>query len=203
MAIDFFKELSKIVYVSDRDDAYNVKVAANILKRIQVTLEGKFHRSFYYPYDIKEGETPEIIAFNYYGSPKYHWIVLLANDMVDPHWDWPMNRNQFEQYITEKYGSLSSAIATISHHETLEIRADEDGYGYSAGDILLDGGIPCNSNFTYSVTGKEFQSIDCVKTVYQYDYEENLNEKKRTIRLIDKRYLPVIVEQFKTLVKDQ
>lgn len=202
MAVDFFKELSKIVYVSDRDDAYNVKIAANILKRIQVTLEGKFHKSFYYPYDIQEGETPEIIAFKYYGSPKYHWIILLANDMIDPHWDWPMDRNQFERYVTEKYGSLSSAISTISHHETLEIRAEDDGYGYTAGDILLDGGIHCNSNFKYSAAGENFVSNKCVKAVYQYDYEEDLNEKKRTIRVIDKRYLPVIVEQFKNLVKE-
>ena len=202
MAIDFFKELSKIVYVSDRDDAYNVKVATNILKRIQVTLEGKFHRSFYYPYDIKEGETPEIIAYKYYGSPKYHWLILLANDMVDPHWDWPMDRNQFEQYVAEKYGSLPSAVSTIAYHETLEQRAAVDAYGYTEGDILLDGGIQCNSNFTYSSAGETFESIDCVKAVYQYQYEEDLNEKKRTIRVIDKQYLTVILEQFRTLVKD-
>jgi hypothetical protein len=122
--------------------------------------------------------------------------------MVDPHWDWPMPRVQFEQYIIEKHGSLSSAGSTISHHETLELIASDDGWGYTAGDILLDGGIHCNSNFTYSAANKTFGSPECVKTVYQYDYEVALNEKKRTIKIIDKRYLPVIIDQFKTLVKE-
>ena len=34
-------------------------------------------------YDVKDGETPEMIAHKYYGDVNLHWIVLIANDIID------------------------------------------------------------------------------------------------------------------------
>jgi hypothetical protein len=61
----------------------------------------------YYTYDIQEGDTPEIIAHKYYGDSYRYWIVLFANELLDPQWDWPMTYKMFEQYLADKYPSTN------------------------------------------------------------------------------------------------
>jgi hypothetical protein len=35
------------------------------------------------------------------------WLVLLANNMTDPYYDWPLSDEEFDQYFTDKYSSFS------------------------------------------------------------------------------------------------
>jgi len=199
--MDYFQTLPKLAY-RERDST-SLKVVSNVFKRAQITLESKINRTLYYPYDIKEGETPEFIATAYYGSPKFHWVVLLTNEMTDPHWDWPLPSVQFEKYIVAKYGSLEAASTTTHHNETIELKAEVSGYGYEVGDVYLAGGVHCNSDFTFSVAGEsvaDFQKHQCVKNVSNYDYEHKLNESKRKIKLLDRQYLGSLVEQFERIV---
>lgn len=55
------------------------------------------------PYTVQEGERPEDIAYYYYGSVDATWLVLLANNIVDPYFDWYMDEEQFNKYLIEKY----------------------------------------------------------------------------------------------------
>ena len=203
--------MSKLIY--GELDSHELKLVTDIFKRIQITLESKINKTAYYPYAIKESDTPEILAYNYYGSAEYHWLILLTNEMIDPNWDWPMNDIKFEKYLIAKYGSLAYAYSTIHHHETLELSAPSNGpyvdgnyLGWTAGDVILDGGIYCNSDFSYSVTtavaGWDFPNIDCVKAVTLYEYEWELNEDKRKIRVVDKQYLSDVVQQFNALADE-
>ena len=41
-------------------------------------------------YDVKSGETPEYIANEFYGDSELHWIVMYANYMTNPLYDWPL-----------------------------------------------------------------------------------------------------------------
>ena len=205
MATNYFSSLSYVPYIADKNSPY-IKLAANIFKRVQTTLEAKFNRTLYYPYDILEHDTPESIAYNYYGSANYHWVILLVNEMTDPFWDWPMGTNQFEQYIINKYGSIDSAHTTPHHHETIEQKASVDGYGYETGDVLLEEGIYCNSQYSFSIAGEAplpAGSSLLVKEVSQYTYELELNESKRSIKVLDSRYLSEFVQQFRQLVADE
>ena len=34
-------------------------------------------------YDVKDGETPEMIAHKYYDDVELHWTIFLANNIVD------------------------------------------------------------------------------------------------------------------------
>jgi hypothetical protein len=60
------------------------------------------------PYTIKDGDKPEDIAYYYYGSTDYTWLVLLANNIVDPYHDWPLSEDNFEKYLINKYAGLSN-----------------------------------------------------------------------------------------------
>ena len=53
----------------------------------------------YYSYDVQDGDTPEIIAYKYYGDVNRFWIVLYCNQLNDPQWDWPLSSNKFKTNI--------------------------------------------------------------------------------------------------------
>ena len=81
----------------------------------------------FYTYDIQEGDTPEIIAHKYYNDMYRYWIILFANEILDPQWSWPLNSQQFESYIKDKYGYneitghwTTNPYSTI-HHYTKKI----------------------------------------------------------------------------------
>lgn len=60
------------------------------------------------PYTIKDGDRPEDIAYYYYGSTDYTWLVYLANNIIDPYHDWPLSEENFDKYIIKKYEELSN-----------------------------------------------------------------------------------------------
>lgn len=62
-------------------------------------------------YSIKDGETPEIISSKFYGTPNYHWIIMLANQRYDYINDFPRSQHQLDKYIDGKYGITADSIA--------------------------------------------------------------------------------------------
>ena len=60
------------------------KLAKNILKRIRVRNNMKKEFAMLDPYDVQEGQTPEIVADRHHGSPYYHWVIMMMNDLKDP-----------------------------------------------------------------------------------------------------------------------
>jgi len=76
------------------------------------------------PYTVQEGERPEDIAYYYYGSVDATWLVLLANNIVDPYFDWYMDEEQFNKYLIEKYreesGKEGFGVLDWTKNQTIE-----------------------------------------------------------------------------------
>lgn len=64
----------------------------------------------YYPYTVSEGERAEEVAHFYYGSVDYVWLVYMANNIIDPYHEWPMDPQTFNDYIVEKYTEESGEV---------------------------------------------------------------------------------------------
>lgn len=75
----------------------------NLLRRIALTETVKNESSVFVSYDIKDGEKPEHIAERVYGSPTFHWIVLLCNEIMDPYHDWYKSQTALDAYINRKH----------------------------------------------------------------------------------------------------
>lgn len=85
------------------DITYNRVLVKDISRRVaflKKTIENPY---IFLPYTIEEGDRAEDIAYHYYGDPNYSWLVYLANDIIDPYNEWPMDEYTFNQYIIEKY----------------------------------------------------------------------------------------------------
>ena len=90
-----FKINGKDKFVLIKDITQNVRIRKEILANI----------TLYDEYDIRDGETPEIIAEKIYGSPLYHWVVMLCNERYDYINDFPLPTYELEQHVIQKYGA--------------------------------------------------------------------------------------------------
>lgn len=85
------------------------QLVRNILFRTAMIKDVLSNSSSYIKYVIRDGDTPEILAAKVYGNPEAHWIIMYANDIIDPQFDWPLNSTAFANYIADKYRSMAEA----------------------------------------------------------------------------------------------
>ena len=119
----FFSKFPVIPFNSDVQLLNEYDLSTNILFRIGIIRDVMENNvGAYYLYDIQDEDRPEIIAEKVYGDAEAHWIILYANNIYDPYYDWPMDRRTFEKYIVTKYGSLEWAKTNIHHYEKVITR---------------------------------------------------------------------------------
>lgn len=153
----------------------NFKLVTNLLKRVAVRSKVKINASYYDTYDVREGETPEMIADKLYDDPELHWVILLLNDITDRYHQWPKNQNQFLAYVNDKYSNVDSThhyeISQVSGDTTIKIDIGTDNTDYPAASIVTN-----------------------------FEHEEDLQDKKRKIRLLDPSYVEDFVAEFEKLM---
>ena len=105
----FFKNYPLIQYGNTVANTVSVNLMSKIAfqKKIQQNFE------VFHPYTIQEGDRADTIAYLYYGDSGYDWIVYYSNNIVDPYHDWYMDTNTFNQFVADKYGSLTKARTKI------------------------------------------------------------------------------------------
>jgi hypothetical protein len=178
----------------DLSDSKNQrKIVANITARTKILDSIKNATYIYYIYDIRDGDTPEILASKYYDNPNKHWLILFANDIVDPIYDWPLSYANFEKFIVNKYGSYTSASTLIHHYEKIITKTDSVTQQVTTNKYEIDldtyNSLPASNIETINLKSGNTVKIETTKKiVYAYDYELELNESKRTIKIIDKIY---------------
>ena len=97
----FFSYFPKTFYIAN-NTTNGVDVVTNITTRFTFEEALKNNSTAFYPYQIQDSDTPEIIADKYYGDSEKHWVVLLFNDIVDPQFDWPLKSETLIEYVDKK-----------------------------------------------------------------------------------------------------
>ena len=191
----FFANFPKLIY--------GKTLITDILVRLGIDKQYKSKDELYVLYPLKDGDTPDNIAARYYGDSNKHWIILLANDMLDPRFDFPLTEYQFIKFLDKKYkdydpdltGSRYARITlnpnpftyrlttTITDYSTNEYLYD--GYSPTIETIFIDEETASNTSLTMIET-QEFKIEKSLSTLNIYDWEYELNEKKRYIKLLKK-----------------
>ena len=180
----FFYNFQTINYFNK--DARNIIAKAAILPSILSKLDG------FYPYVIKDYERPDMIAFNEYGDEELDWIIYFSNNIVDPFYDWPLSPENFNSYMVKKYNkSLYELQSQISHYKYLGITNE------SQEDIDRKSWIM--STETHALTDDTAGWYP----VYVYDYETELNDAKRSIKLLNKIYIPQLKRELKKIFNNE
>lgn len=74
-------------------------------------------------YTIEDGDTPDTIAYDYYGDATLHWVLLLSNNITNYYTQWPKTRNAFEKYLLGKYRSVVDSdgdVIVLTDDQVLE-----------------------------------------------------------------------------------
>lgn len=197
--MQYFDTLPKII---QSDNVGISRIFTNIMARASIIPEVLKNPMVYYNYSIQDSDTPEIVAHKYYGDSYRYWVVLFANKMLDPQWDWPMSGRVFDDYIESKYGQ-SEAQSTIHHYEKIITQFDYGTNTETVNKVQIDL-LSYNNLVEQTVVATLPTGIVSVattkKAVTLYDYEYDLNESKRNINILNAAYIDVLETQFKELM---
>lgn len=167
----YFKQFANIQYKG--------KTSKNLLARPKIVEDVMGTTEAFYDFIIPDGLRAEQVAEMYYDDPEYVWLIYLANNIVDPYYEWPLNQRQLDEHVINKYGSIAAAKSTNINYKH-----------------KTTGAIITNETFTLNGTFNNIAANDYVAT-NAYTEEEELNEAKRTIKLIDKKYASQMKSELK------
>jgi len=173
----YFNSFPIIPYDSKGDLQF--KDVTNLLRRVGMRTKLKTNTFLYDTYNVKEGETPEMIAHKLYGDSQLHWIILLVNEITDRYHQWPMTGGQFLDYLNDKYSNPDG----IHHYETTQTSGDTKVKIEVENDVDED-----------AYTG--------LTPITNREYEENEQDKRRQIRLVDPSFVEQFVDEFKKLMNE-
>jgi len=176
----------------------------DIFKRVRFRSQLLQNARLYYPYQIKDSDTPEIIAHKYYGSVDYFWVVLLVNNITDPLRQWPRTYAAFNKYIVDKYSSLENAQISIHHYEKLITKTNSNGE-ISQNITVIDetqyNELVAVVPLVYTFSNGNTVSVEISRAaIDSYTYEEQQNDLARNIVLLKNDYLSQVVEELESLV---
>ena len=170
----YFSSFPKIVY--DSSGQGRPKVVTNLLRRVAIRAKVKNSAMLYDTYDIKEGETPEILADKLYDDPELHWVILLLNNITDRYHQWPMLEQQFNTFVQEKYSNPDG----VHHYEISQ----------SSGDTNIKINIGTSNTDHPTATA-----------ITNREYEQERQDSLRKIRLLDPDFIDDFVTEFETLLE--
>tara|TARA_B100000085_G_scaffold281620_1_gene308562 strand:- start:634 stop:1161 length:528 start_codon:yes stop_codon:yes gene_type:complete len=171
----YFDNFPTIPYDSELTGQF--KDVKNLLRRVGVRAKVKSNASLFDTYDVKNGESPETIAFKMYGDANLHWVVMLLNDITDRYHDWPMSEAQFLQFVNEKYSNVDA----VHHYEISQ----------SSGDTSVKINI-----------GTDNTDYPTATAITNFEHEQEQQDIKRKIRLLDPSFIADFVEEFKSLMSE-
>ena len=196
--MQYFDTLPKIIKTSDGVSI----LMTDLMARCSIIPELLRNPLLYYDYDVQDGDTPEIVAYKYYGNSYRYWIVLFANQITDPQWDWPMNSTVFGEFIANKY-QYFDPYNTVHHYEKNISQYDSNTQVTTVKNIIIDENTYNSLNpsvVTYALNTGNVTVTTTKTPVSYYDYEVQLNESKRNIRLINANFVDQLEAQFKELM---
>ena len=168
----YFEKFPKIQYTNI--EGGNTLIVTNILKRIGARAAVKSQSSMFQKYSIRGSESPEALAYDIYGDSELHWMILLVNDIYDRYHQWPMNVNQFQSYLADKYSNPNG----VHHYEISQ----------SSG----------NSDITINI-GTDNTDYASATLVTNFEYEEKEQDKLRQIRLLQGNYVSQFIKEYEAL----
>jgi hypothetical protein len=194
---------------------YNLNGANSLDLLTNITSSFSFDRSLtensvlYYEYTVADGETPEIVAHKLYGSVENHWILLKLNEIIDVKTDWPLEQRNLIKFIDEKYSvngepfnqsGYQWAFNNTHSYYKIESRTLVASGEQTVDKIQIDANTFANvvSNIvTYTLPDNNLLEVETsrISKTY-YEYETELNEAKRNIKVLRSEFVPSVTDEF-------
>ena len=216
----YFNNLPNILYQSPLPD----KVSTGDMIEIKNIFRGsklfdylKDNVSLFNKYVIEDGDRPDTVAEQIYGSSRYDYVVILTAGITNITDQWPLQDYQMYDLALSKYGS-EQKMNEIHHYETQEIK-DSSGRQILPPNLIVDetfkidgtslrfggdrfvliseqGHIQLDDKNEYTIS-----TDNIAIPVTNYDFEIRQNEERRNIDILRPSYLQNFINDLKDVVR--
>lgn len=169
----FFRSFGTIEYSLEGFSKKTMNiVTAAILRRLNVD-----QTYVYRTHTVSDGQHYDSLSYELYKDGTWGWTILLVNGIVNPYTDWPMDANTLEEYTRKKWGS-TEALVEFRYLDTGWVLDDVDSKKCIE---IMERGDPLPINVT---------------PISSFEYENEINNAKRDILVIDPKYIRKFVDAF-------
>lgn len=186
---------------------YFPKVMHSGEKLTNITRRAKFYERItedpfvFLPYTLTDDMRADQVAYHYYGDSSLVWLVYLSNNIIDPYNEWPLPSEDFYSMLAKKYETESG----LTGYNVVNWTSDESITDNILYYINLEDPDIKLSKETYAIASSlDTDFIPTEWAAYRYyDYENDLNDEKRTILLVDRKFSAQIEKEFKSIMNGQ
>ncbi len=191
---NYFNQIPDFEYVSRLPDAKisDYITVKNLFKRAFLREDIYQNLTFFTKYSIKGNDRPDNVAAEIYQDSTLDWLILLTNNIINIPNEWPLSQDDFNRYLLDKYDNDYNTIYNgIHHYETIEVEDSNE-------TIIVPAGLEVSQDFTttyydYFIGGLTTAN-NITRPITNYEYEENLENKKREIYILKLEYLSVVMD---------
>jgi hypothetical protein len=172
-------------------------VVKNLFRRFVLSEKGYESALYYNKYTMTDDDRPDTVSNKFYNTPNYDWLILLANNVINPYYDLPIKEVDLYEFVSNNYDNPDG----IHHYETLEVKN-------SQGVIVQKSGINVDERF--ATTQHKFYNggtyltkngSDICAPITNFDYEKRLNDAKREIYILRPEFVEKFVNQLENLME--
>lgn len=213
----YFNFFPRTIY-SKPNESSDGDILTNIVSRFGFEKSFKDNNSVFYEYDVRDGDTPEIIANKIYGDSEKHWVILNFNDIVDPNYDWPLEQRTLVQFIDKKYtanadtanGQTGIAFSKSNNKEYYKIETTTHNISETITinrnqiDEQTFANVTPSFTPSFALADGTFVDIEISKeTKTYYDFEIEENEKKRSIKILKPEFVFAVEQEFRRVISNE
>jgi len=200
MGNPYFRNIPNFEYVNRTKDGQfisNYTQVKNFFKKGKMREDIFQDLTVFEKYNVKGDDRPDNVANEIYGDPTLDWVVLTANNIINIYNEWPLTQQVFEDYILDKYDTYEKLDET-HHYESNEVKD-------TSGVIIFPKGVKVSAAQSVSyyepMTDEQITVNPLSKAVTNYQYEEEINNKKRRIFLLKPAYLNVVFDDLEEMME--
>ena len=151
---------------------YDDRTVTDITHSFDIIDKFKNDIELYEIYTVQDGERLEQVADKTLGNQNYYWIIMMMNDIINPFYDFPLSDKELKVFIDNKYNNPESTLGDERHNI--------HHYEYNG---IIYGNVDPAPGLSTPVTNEQ--------------YEINLNEEKRKLKIPKPIYVNQIIAEFR------
>jgi hypothetical protein len=192
--MSYFRELPDLFYqspLSTRNSSKEYVRVKNLFRRVKLRDDLQNVFTLFNKYEIDEGERPDTVAEDLYGSADLDWIVMLTAGIINVRDQWPLSDRDLYDYSLNKYGD---DLNSVRFYETTEVKD-------SSGRLILPKGKVVDSNFSIPNPDSPTANLNPVTGISNYEYEVRNNDSKRLIYILKPEYLQLYLNDLRRIMQ--
>jgi len=192
--MSYFRELPDLFYespLSTRNSSTEYVRVKNLFRRVKLRDDLQNVFTLFNKYEIREGQRPDTVAEEIYGSADLDWVVMLTAGIINLHDQWPLSNKDLYVYAENKYGD---DLNSVRFYETTEVKD-------SSGRLILPKGKIVDSGFTIPNPSTPTANLNPVVGISNFEYEVRKNEEKRLIYILKNDYLQLYLNDLRRIME--